>query len=87
MASLYDNHPVSWKGGPSALLGSDYEETYFASDAMSCLQDLARCGQCRGRTAPQFDDQGNSLTNEQAATLQWVRCSQCRCGTHDWYRP
>jgi hypothetical protein len=59
---------------------------FLMSAEMTCLQPLARCGGCIGRAAPQFDDEGNSLTHEQAANLQWVRCSQCRCGTHDWYQ-
>lgn len=64
-----------------------YNDGFRMSAEMTCLQALARCSECIGRTAPQFDDEGNPLTNEQAANLQWVRCSQCRCGTHDWYRP
>ena len=58
----------------------------LTSAELACFQVFARCGQCLGRTAPQFDDEDNSLTNKQAASLQWARCSQCRIGTHDWYR-
>lgn len=59
---------------------------FTMSAEMTCLQPLARCYECIGRMAPQFDEEGNMLTSEQAASLQWLRCSQCRCGTHDWYR-
>lgn len=59
---------------------------FALSEEMRSLQVLARCAQCIGRSPPEFDDAGKPLTNEQAAHLQWVRCAQCRCGTHDWYR-
>jgi hypothetical protein len=63
-----------------------HNQRFLMSPELACLQVLARCTDCVRRTPPQFDDDGNPLTNEQAANLQWVRCAQCRCGTHDWYR-
>ena len=59
---------------------------FSMSTEMKSLRVLARCTKCIGRFPPEYDEQGNALTNEQAAHLQWVRCAQCRCGTHDWYR-
>ena len=59
---------------------------FSPSADMTGLQELARCAACLGRYPREFDEQGNPLTDEQAANLMWIRCSQCRCGTHDWYR-
>ena len=64
-----------------------HNDNFVLSPEMLSLQVLARCTECIGASAPLFDDGGKPLTNEQAANLQWVRCSQCRCGSHDWYRP
>lgn len=63
-----------------------YTDDVLTSAELACLQRFARCGQCQGRSASLFDDEGNRLTDEQAASLQWVRCAQCRVGTHDWFR-
>ena len=64
-----------------------HNDGFSMSEEMTSLQVLARCTGCIMNSAPHLDEAGNSLTNEQAANLQLVRCAQCRCGTHDWFRP
>ena len=65
-------------------------ETFFTSEDTAareealCIQDLARCGECLARSAS--DLEGQSLTGEEAANVQWARCAQCRSHTVDWYR-
>jgi len=61
-----------------------HNEEFVMSEELVGLQVMARCGECIGASAPEIDEAGNKLTSEQAANLQWVRCGQCRCGTHDW---
>jgi hypothetical protein len=63
-----------------------HNDGFSMSTEMMSLQVLARCTECIGQSPPEFDDAGKPLTSEQAANLQWIRCGQCRCGTHDWFR-
>ena len=76
---------ASLKRGPSAMLSSDDEEAKFlASEEAAGAQDIARCGECLARTAS--ERVGESLTSDEAASLQWAHCAQCRCGTSAWYQ-
>jgi hypothetical protein len=60
------------------------DENFLMSKDAIALRDLARCGNCL--TGSASDHAFRSLTQEEAANLQWVRCAQCRSGTVDWYR-
>lgn len=76
---------VSLKRGPSAMSSSDDEEAKFlASEEAACAQDIARCGECLARAASERG--GESLASDEAASLQWALCAQCRCGTAAWYQ-
>ena len=48
-------------------------------EALHSLKELAHCSLCLTSTAPTYDVQGNALTAEEVASLQWIQCAQCRC--------
>jgi hypothetical protein len=75
---------VSLTRGPSAMLRSDDEAKFLASEEAACVRDFAHCGECLSRTASELE--GEFLTSEEAARLQWTLCAECRCGTAAWYR-
>jgi hypothetical protein len=75
---------LSLTRGASAMSSPDDEAEFPASEEAACLQDIARCGECLARTAPERE--GEPLTSDAAASLQWALCAQCRCGTAAWYR-
>ena len=60
------------------------DERFFRSEYAAGFRQFARCGECRIRSAPEYQRQ--SLMAEEAANLQWVRCAQCRAGTVDWFQ-
>ena len=68
--------------GPSAMSDSDDEAGFLASEGAACIQDIARCGECLAAMAAEH--RGESLTDDDAASLQWARCAQCRCGSAAW---
>jgi len=61
------------------------DESVYTSEYAAGFRDLARCAQCQARIHPEHE--GKYLMGDDKANLQWVRCAQCRSGTHDWYRP
>jgi hypothetical protein len=69
--------------GPSPISASDDEARFLASEAATCIQDFAHCGECLARSAAERG--GESRTSEEAAKLQWAVCAQCRCGTAAWF--
>lgn len=75
---------VSLTRGPSAMSSCDDEAKFLASEEAACVRDFAHCGECLARSAAERE--GESLTSDEAASLQWALCSQCRCGTSAWYR-
>ena len=75
---------VSLARRPSAMFSFDDEAKFLASDEAACVHDFAHCGECLARTSSERE--GESLTSDEAASLQWALCAQCRCGTAAWYR-
>lgn len=88
MAVLYEvpAAPETPPGKPaaSAMPVSLDEARFLASEDAACMQAFARCGECLARSAEEMAC--DRLTEDEAASLQWVRCAQCRCGAADLYR-
>ena len=68
----------------SAMVSSDDEAKFLASEEAACVQDFARCGECLARTAAERE--GEFLTSDESANRQWALCAQCRSGTAAWYQ-
>ena len=53
------------------------DDNFLASaEVAQSLQGFARCGECLARAA--LEPEIKRLANEEAASLQWARCAQCR---------
>ena len=57
------------------------DESVFTSEDAECLQIMGRCGECLVRAALEPERLG--LTIEEAGSIKWTRCAQCRCGQVD----
>ena len=60
------------------------DESFVMGAQTQGLQELARCGECHARSA--LEPEALCLTNEEAASIQWARCAQCRSGIATWHR-
>jgi hypothetical protein len=60
------------------------DESFFKSEDAAGLREFAQCGECLARGASEHE--GQSLTGEEAAKLQWTECAKCRSGTPPAYR-
>ena len=60
------------------------DEKHFKNEEAAENWEIAKCGECLVISKSELERQ--ALTEEEAANLQWVRCAQCRAGTHDWMR-
>jgi hypothetical protein len=85
---------LSMRESPEWLLASaqnlfevfspDDDAEFLASKDAAGMQDFANCAECLARTASERE--GESLTSDEEASLQWARCALCRCGTAIWKR-
>ena len=53
-------------------------DQHFSSEGAVDMSDFVRCANCVLQSAS--DDRQASLTLEQSANAQWIRCAQCRAG-------